>query len=129
MKYNDLRRKTRTINIKNSKIGGNSNILIQSMTNTDTLDTIATLAQIRALEEAGCDVVRVTVPTVESAKTIKYVKDAGISIPIVADIHFDYRVALECVKMGVDKIRIQEISVKIGRSERLLRHVKMQIFQ
>ncbi len=106
MKYNDIRRKTRTVNIKDLKIGGNSNILIQSMTNTDTLDVTTTLAQIKALEEAECDIVRVTVPTVESAKTIKSIKDAGISIPIVADIHFDYRVALECVKMGVDKIRI-----------------------
>ena len=106
MKYNEIRRKTRTIKIKDKEIGGNADIHIQSMTNTDTLDTEATLKQVLALERAGCDIVRITVPTVESAKTINFLKNSNVKVPIVADIHFDYRVALECVKMGVDKIRI-----------------------
>ena len=106
MIYNDIRRKTRVVKIKDTAIGGNSDILIQSMTNTDTLDRISTFNQIKDLELAGCDIVRITVPTVEAAKTISYLKNNGVSIPIVADIHFDYRIALECVKQGVDKIRI-----------------------
>ena len=106
MKYNEIRRKSKEIRIKNSFIGGNSDILIQSMTNTDTLDKASTLNQILSLQDAGCDIVRITVPTVEASKTIKYLKDCGVTIPIVADIHFDYRIALECAKMGVDKIRI-----------------------
>ena len=106
MKYNDIRRKTKEIKIKDKIIGGNSNILIQSMTNTDTLDYANTIKQIKELEGAGCDIVRITVPTVEAAATISKIKKAGVSIPVVADIHFDYRIALECVKHGVDKIRI-----------------------
>ena len=106
MKYNDIRRRTRCVKIKDKYIGGSSDILIQSMTNTDTLDEIATINQIIALEKAGCDIVRLTIPTVESAATISAVKRAGITIPLVADIHFDYKIALECARLGVDKIRI-----------------------
>lgn len=106
MKYNDIRRTSRCIKIKDKAIGGDCDVLIQSMTNTDTLDYVSTIEQIKALENAGCDIVRITVPTVESAKTICEIKNAGILIPVVADIHFDYRVALECVRYGVDKIRI-----------------------
>ncbi len=106
MSYNDIRRKSRTVKIKNTEIGGNADILIQSMTNTDTLDYISTINQIKKLSDCGCDIVRITVPTVEAAQTIKKIKEAGITIPVVADIHFDYRIALECVKNGVDKIRI-----------------------
>ncbi len=106
MSYNDIRRKTKSIKIKDLVIGGSSDILIQSMTNTDTLDYENTIKQIKLLADVGCDIVRITVPTIESAKTIKHIKDAGVKIPIVADIHFDYRVALECAKYGVDKIRI-----------------------
>ena len=106
MKYNDIRRNTKSIKIKDKIIGGSSDILIQSMTNTDTLDYLSTVNQIKELETAGCDIVRITVPTVEAASTISKIKEAGVTIPVVADIHFDYRIALECVKMGVDKIRI-----------------------
>lgn len=106
MDYNEIRRKTRTVKIGNTAIGGNNDILIQSMTNTDTADTALTIAQIKELEAAGCDIVRITVPDVLCASTIKEIKKSGVKIPIVADIHFDYRVALECVKNGVDKIRI-----------------------
>lgn len=106
MSYNDIRRKSRTVKIKDTQIGGSGDILIQSMTNTDTLDYVSTIKQIKILSDCGCDIVRITVPTIEAAKTIQKIKEAGIKIPIVADIHFDYRIALECVKYGVDKIRI-----------------------
>ena len=106
MKYNDIRRKTRKVKIGNTFIGGNAPIAIQSMTNTDTHDIQATCKQILALQNAGCDIVRITVPDIEAAETITYIKEQGITIPIVADIHFDYRVALRCAELGVDKIRI-----------------------
>ncbi len=106
MKYNEIRRKTRKIKIANTEIGGDARIAIQSMTNTDTHDKLATLEQIKALEAAGCDIVRITVPDIEAADTITYLKENGVRIPVVADIHFDYRVALRCAELGVDKIRI-----------------------
>ena len=106
MKYNEIRRKTKAIAIGNVTIGANAPVAIQSMTNTDTHDREATLAQIRALEAAGCEIVRITVPDLAAADTIPFLKEQGIRIPIVADIHFDYRVALRCAEVGVDKIRI-----------------------
>lgn len=106
MKYNEIRRKTKGIKIKDLIIGDKSDILIQSMTNTDTLDKYATLNQILQLEDAGCDIVRITVPSIEAAETVSFLKNNGVKIPLVADIHFDYRIALECVKNGIDKIRI-----------------------
>ena len=104
-KYNAIRRAAREIRIGGVAIGQNP-IAVQSMTNTDTLDIASTTAQVRALADAGCDIVRITAPTVEAAKTFAAVKEAGITVPLVADIHFDYRVALACVDAGVDKIRI-----------------------
>ena len=106
MDFNAIRRKTRAVRVGGVSVGGVAPIAIQSMTNTDTHDAAATLAQIRALEVAGCDVVRITVPDVDAAKTVSYLKESGVRIPVVADIHFDYRVALECAARGVDKIRI-----------------------
>jgi len=106
MNYNQIRRTTKEINIGRTAIGGTRPIAIQSMTNTDTHDKDATLRQILALEAAGCDIVRITVPDLEAAETIPYLKESGVVIPIVADIHFDYRVALRCAEVGVDKIRI-----------------------
>lgn len=106
MDYGSIRRKTRQVSVGHVRIGGNAPIAIQSMTNTDTRDVAATMAQIRALEEAGCDIVRLTVPDLESAETIRLIKESDIRIPIVADIHFQYRVALRCAEYGVDKIRI-----------------------
>ena len=106
MKYNDIRRKTNVVSIGNRSIGGNNPIAIQSMTNTDTHNAEATVAQIKALEQKGCDIVRISVPTLQAAETILKIKDAGISIPIVADIHFDYKIALRCAELGFDKIRI-----------------------
>ena len=105
MKYNEVRRKTRTVKIGNLSIGGDSKILIQSMTNTDTHDIGATVAQIKALADIGCDIVRITVPDLRAADTITEIKKE-IDIPIVADIHFDYKIAIRCAELGVDKIRI-----------------------
>ena len=106
MLYNSIRRPTPEVRIGKIAIGGNNPIAIQSMTNTDTRDAQATIAQIKALASAGCDIVRITVPDEEAAKTILAIKEEGITTPIVADIHFDYKVALKCAEYGVDKIRI-----------------------
>lgn len=106
MEYNQIRRKSRSVKIKDITVGEGFPIAIQSMTNTDTNDSISTINQIKDLEQSGCDIVRITVPSVESAKTISQIKKAGVKIPIVADIHFDYKIALECIALGVDKIRI-----------------------
>ena len=106
MNYNQIRRKTREVRIGNLTVGGNAPIAIQSMANTDTHDFAATLAQLQRLERAGCDIVRITVPDLAAAEAIPYLKEAGITMPIVADIHFDYRVAIRCAELGVDKIRI-----------------------
>lgn len=99
------REKTRKIQIGNCSIGGGQPVLIQSMTNTRTEDTEATVAQIHRLEKAGCEIVRCTVPTPEAAKSIGEIKKR-ISIPLVADIHYDYRLAVAAIENGVDKIRI-----------------------
>ncbi|MEE1306281.1 MAG: flavodoxin-dependent (E)-4-hydroxy-3-methylbut-2-enyl-diphosphate synthase [Agathobacter sp.] len=96
---------TREIKIGNKVIGGNNPILIQSMTNTKTEDVAATVAQIKQLEEAGCDIIRCAVPTMEAAKAISEIKKQ-INIPLVADIHFDYKLAIAAMENGADKIRI-----------------------
>lgn len=106
MNYNAIRRPTREVKIGRIAIGGSNPIAIQSMTNTDTRDKAATIAQIKALASAGCDIVRITVPDLEAAETVLAIKEQGITTPIVADIHFDYKVALRCAEYGVDKIRI-----------------------
>lgn len=96
---------TRVIQIGDRKIGGGNPILIQSMTNTKTEDVEATTAQILRLEKAGCEIIRCTVPTIEAAEAIKEIKKQ-IHIPLVADIHFDYRMAIAAMENGADKIRI-----------------------
>ena len=117
MKYNDIRRPARAVHIGRVTVGGNAPIAIQSMTNTDSHDVAATLSQIRALAAAGCDIVRLTVPDREAAETVRVIKESGVQIPIVADIHFDYRLALLCAEYGVDKIRINPGN--IGSRERI----------
>lgn len=98
-------RKSREIKIKNTVIGNGNKIAVQSMTNTKTSDKEATLKQIRALEEAGCDIVRFTVNDEEAAKAVPYYAE-NCDIPLVADIHFDYRLALMAAERGISKIRI-----------------------
>ena len=100
------RKYTKPVQVGNVTIGGRSRISIQSMTNTDTLDKVATLDQVIRLHSSGCDIVRIAIPTIEAADTIAYIKERREDIPIVADIHFDYKIALRCVDCGVDKIRI-----------------------
>jgi len=100
-----MRRQTRKIKCGHLHIGGDAPISIQSMTTTDTRDVKATVAQIHALEEVGCDIVRVAVPDMTAAKALGAIKKE-IHIPLVADIHFDYRLALEAMEQGVDKLRL-----------------------
>lgn len=99
------RKSTKKVRVGNIFIGGDAPIAVQSMTNTDTRDAKATVEQIKRLEDAGCDIVRVAIPDMQAAEAIKDIK-RQINIPLVCDIHFDYRLALECLKNGVDKVRI-----------------------
>ena len=107
---------TRVVKIGNRVIGGGNPVLIQSMTNTKTQDVEATVAQIKELEKAGCDIIRCAVPNMEAAIAFKEIKKA-ISIPLVADIHFDYRLAIAAMENGADKIRINPGN--IGAYEKL----------
>jgi len=97
-----MRRNCKKIKIKDMYIGGDSPILIQSMTNTDTRDVLATVTE---LENAGCEIIRVAVPDLQAAEAIKEIK-SNINIPLVADIHFDYKLALKSIENGVDGLRI-----------------------
>ena len=99
------RNKTKVVRIGDAVIGGGNPILIQSMTNTKTQDAAATIAQIKRLEEAGCEIIRCTVPDMEAARAIAAIKKET-TIPLVADIHFDYRMAIAAMENGADKIRI-----------------------
>ena len=117
-----LRENTKVISIGGCCIGGKYPIAIQSMCNTKTEDVKATVAQIHALEAAGCDIIRVAVPTMEAAEAIRDIKKQ-IHIPLVGDIHFDYRLAIEAMKNGVDKIRINPGN--IGSSDRVKAVVDM----
>ncbi|MGN8848227.1 flavodoxin-dependent (E)-4-hydroxy-3-methylbut-2-enyl-diphosphate synthase [Bariatricus sp. HCP28S3_C2] len=99
------RNDTKVIRIGNCRIGGGNPVAIQSMTNTKTEDVDATVSQILALERAGCDIIRCAVPTMEAAEALKEIKKQ-IHIPLVADIHFDYRLAIAAIENGADKIRI-----------------------
>jgi len=110
------RKETKKIKVGDIYIGGNSKIAIQSMTNTDTRDVKATINQILRLEEAGCDIVRCAVPDMEAAEAIKGIVK-GINIPLVADIHFDYRLALKAIENGISKLRINPGN--IGSVERV----------
>lgn len=106
MDYNSYRRKTKGFLIGGVGIGGAYPISIQSMTNTSVYDVEATYRQIMRLSEEGCDIVRLAIPDIEAAQTIRALKSRGVKVPIVADIHFDYRIAIEAANAGVDKIRI-----------------------
>lgn len=102
-------------------IGGRNKVILQSMCTTKTQDVAATVEQIHQLEESGCQLVRVAVPDMEAALAIKEIK-AQINIPLVADIHFDYRLALQAIESGVDKIRINPGN--IGRKDRVAKVVE-----
>ena len=99
------REQTKVVNIGDKKIGGGNPLLIQSMTNTPTEDVEATVAQILRLEQAGCEIIRCTVPHMEAARALAEIKKR-IHIPLVADIHFDYKMAIAAMENGADKIRI-----------------------
>ena len=100
------RRYSREVKVGSLTIGGRSKISIQSMTNTDTCDVEATYRQVKELSDAGCDIIRITAPTVDSVKTFSILKERGITTPLVADIHFNYKIAVAAAECGVDKIRI-----------------------
>lgn len=116
------RRETKKIRVGNLILGGDSPIAVQSMTNTDTRDITATIQQIKRLEEAGCEIVRVAVPDIEAAQAIKSIKK-NIGIPLIADIHFDFRLALESMENGVDKIRLNPGN--IGDRDKVAKVVNM----
>jgi len=106
MQYNDYRRKTRKIKVGNRFVGGDAPIAVQSMTNLSSSDYEGLYAQMKALEAAGCDIVRMTVPDEEAVRTLHRLKSSDLTLPIVADIHFNYRLAVESAAAGADKIRI-----------------------
>lgn len=110
------RASTKPVQIGSRVIGGGNPVLIQSMCNTKTEDSASTIAQILELERAGCDIIRVAVPTMEAAESLKTIKKA-IHIPLVADIHFDYRLAIAAIECGADKIRTNPGN--IGSEERV----------
>ena len=112
---------TKPIKVGNVQIGGQNKVVIQSMTNTKTKDIENTVKQILDLEKAGCEIIRVACLDLEDAKAIKTIKEQ-IHIPIVADIHFDYKIALEAIKSGVDKIRINPGN--IGSEEKVKKVVE-----
>ena len=110
------KKRTRQLSLGGVTIGGGAPVVVQSMTNTDTRKTSPTVRQIRQLEKLGCEIVRVAVPDREAAKNLAAIKQ-GISIPLVADIHFDYKLALEAIKQGVDGLRINPGN--IGSTEKV----------
>ncbi|MFN2327288.1 MAG: flavodoxin-dependent (E)-4-hydroxy-3-methylbut-2-enyl-diphosphate synthase [Chromatocurvus sp.] len=111
-----VRRKSRQIHVGKVAVGGDAPISVQSMTNTETCDVAATVAQIRALEDAGADIVRVSVPSMEAAEAFSRIR-AQVEVPLVADIHFDHRIALKVAEYGVDCLRINPGN--IGRDDKV----------
>lgn len=116
------RRQTKKIMVGDVPVGGDSPITVQSMTNTDTRDIKSTIKQIKELENAHCDIARVAIPDMEAAKAVKKIKEE-VNIPIVADVQFDYRLAIESVNNGVDALRINPGN--IGSKERVRELVKV----
>lgn len=110
------RRKSRQIFVGNVAVGGDAPISVQSMTNTETTDVAATVRQIKAIEEAGADLVRVSVPTMQAAEAFKEIK-RQVNIPLITDIHFDYKIALKVAEYGADCLRINPGN--IGREDRV----------
>ncbi len=100
-----IRKKTRTIYVGKVPVGGGNPVSVQSMTKTDTRNVKATVKQIKALEKAGCEIIRLAVPDMDAAKSLGRIKKSA-NIPMIADIHFDWRLALEAIKQGIDGLRI-----------------------
>ncbi len=125
MKETTNRRKTRALRVGGVVIGGSAPITVQTMTNTDTHDAAKTLSQVQTLAEKGADIVRLAVPDVEAAATFTALKEAGVRVPLVADIHFDHRIALAAIAAGADKIRINPGNIgsreKVGEVVRACR--------
>src|SRR5437763_13772342 len=115
------RHKTREVRVGDRVVGGNNPVWVQSMTTTDTFDVEATVAQIKRLEEAGCELVRVTVPKPEDAGALSAIR-GRIGIPLVCDIHFDYKMALAALDHPIDKIRINPGN--IGSTDRFRQVVR-----
>lgn len=111
-----VRRKSRQIMVGNVPVGGDAPITVQSMTNTETTDVAATVGQIRALEQAGADIVRVSVPSMEAAEAFGKIR-AQVQVPLISDIHFDHRIALRVLELGVDCLRINPGN--IGKEDRV----------
>ena len=111
-----LRRPSRQIYVGKVAVGGDAPISVQSMTNTDTCDVIATVAQVQALQAAGADIVRIAVPSLDAAEAFGRIK-RRVDVPLIADIHFDYRIALKVADLGVDCLRINPGN--IGREDRI----------
>ncbi|MDE2823169.1 MAG: flavodoxin-dependent (E)-4-hydroxy-3-methylbut-2-enyl-diphosphate synthase [Dehalococcoidia bacterium] len=118
------RRVSKQIHVGNVAVGGDARVTVQSMTKTDTRDVAATVEQIRGLEEAGCDIIRAAVPDMEAAQALAEIK-RQISIPLIADIHFHYQLALEALKSGVDCLRLNPGNIRDrGRVEEIVREAK-----
>ena len=126
------REETRQIRVGGLPIGGGAPVLVQSMCNTKTWDVEATVAQIKAFRTAGCDIVRLAIPDVRSAEAIPAIKEQ-VDMPLVADIHFDYKLALMVAERGIDKIRINpgnigaEENVKAVAEACKARHIPIRI--
>lgn len=116
------RRQTRKVHVGHVIVGDGAPITIQSMTNTDTRDTQSTIAQIKRLEEAGCEIIRLAVPDLEAATALKVIKKSA-NVPLVADIHFDYRLAIAALESGIDKLRLNPGN--IGGEDRVRMVVQM----
>src|SRR5210317_548218 len=110
------RRRTRQIFVGDVPVGGDAPISVQSMTNTETCDVVATVSQVRAIQDAGADIVRVSVPSMEAAEAFREIR-SQVSIPLVADIHFDHKIALKVAEYGVDCLRINPGN--IGRESKV----------
>jgi len=117
-----MRRKTRSVKVGNLEIGGNAPISVQSMTNTDTKNISDTISQIKRMEKEGCELVRVAVPDLESCHSLPLIKKE-INIPLVADIHYDYKLALKSIEFGVDGLRINPGN--IGNDEKIKIVIKL----
>ena len=102
MNYNEYRRKPKPVQVGRITVGGNAPVSVQSMTNTKTSDIEATVAQIRALQSAGCDIVRMAVPDADAVRAFGVIREQIPDFPLVADIHFDYRLAVGCAEAGAD---------------------------